>query len=179
MGTTEHDSLEIRSAQTHELDAIVAFYYQLIDDLADKEESPRWEKEVWPTTEMLAEAIEAKTLTLAWEGSELVGAFILDRECPEGYEQAPWSIPSEQALTAHLVAVSTRHQGKGIGRALMQAAAESARTQGAKAIHLDVIDGNHPASELYLRTGFNWVKRVQLFYEDTGWETFDLYELVL
>lgn len=173
--------LSVRAALPEELDEILGFYYQLIDDLEGKSESPRWEKDVWPSREMLADAISEGTLFVGLLQDEIVGGVILNHECPDGYDTAPWRVAANEseAMTAHLVAVSTACQGSGVGRALMTAAAELCRNAGAKALRLDVIEGNRPAARLYEKVGFVHIAAVRLFYEDTGWENFDLYELPL
>lgn len=178
---TKAGTLTVRSARMEELDEILAFYYRLIDDLDGKAESPRWEKGVWPSREMLAGGIEAGTLYVGVLDGRVVGGMMLDHERPEGYDEAPWNVdaPVGAAMTAHLVAVSTSCQGNGVGSALMQAAADICRNAGAPAVRLDVIDGNRPAARLYERVGFQHIATTRLFYEDTGWENFDLYELAL
>lgn len=99
--------LSVRAALPEELDEILGFYYQLIDDLEGKAESPRWEKDVWPSREMLAKAIDAGTLFVGLLQDAVVGGMILDHERPDGYDTAPWQVKADEseAMTAHLVAV--------------------------------------------------------------------------
>lgn len=52
-------------------------------------------------------------------------------------------------------------------------------SQNIKAIRLDVLGGNIPASKLYESMGFKYIETLKLFYEDTGLTDFLLYELVL
>lgn len=181
MPSPDNATLTIRPATPDDLDATLAFYYQLIDDLDGKKESPRWEKDVWPSRPMLEEDIAAGSLHIALLDGEVVGGMVLDHARPDGYDTAPWNVPAGEgeAMVAHLVAVSARHQGKGIGTTLMRAAADICRDAGARALRLDVIDGNAPAARLYERVGFQHISHVQLYYEDTGWDDFDLYELEL
>lgn len=181
MPTPDNATLTIRPATPDDLDATLAFYYQLIDDLDGKKESPRWEKDVWPSRPMLEADIAAGSLHIALLDGEVVGGMVLDHARPDGYDAAPWNVPADEdeAMVAHLVAVSARHQGKGIGTTLMRTAADICRDAGARALRLDVIDGNAPAARLYERVGFQHISHVQLYYEDTGWDDFDLYELEL
>ena len=145
---TQAGVLSVRAALPEELDEILGFYYQLIDDLEGKAESPRWEKDVWPSRDMLAKAIDAGTLFVGLLQGAVVGGMILDHERPDGYDTAPWQVKADEgeAMTAHLVAVSTACQGGGVGSALMTAAAKLCREAGAKALRLDVIEGNRPAA---------------------------------
>jgi len=51
-----------------------------------------------------------------------------------------------------------------------------AKERGIKAIRLDVLEGNLPAEKTYTSVGFSFVETLQMFYEDTGWTNFKLYE---
>jgi len=46
-------------------------------------------------------------------------------------------------------------------------------------LRLDVLSGNLPAEKLYLGLGFYRVSGARMFYPDTGWTEFDLYEFDL
>ena len=56
---------------------------------------------------------------------------------------------------------------------------ESACENGIKAISLDVLDGNIPAERAYTKTGFVYCDTVKMFYEDTGWTQFKLFEYMV
>ena len=45
-----------------------------------------------------------------------------------------------------------------------------------KAIRLDVLKGNLPAEKLYTGLGFKYLHTLKMFYEDTGWTDYELYE---
>ena len=51
-----------------------------------------------------------------------------------------------------------------------------AADRGMKAIRLDVLEGNLPAEKLYQKVGFQYAGSLNIFYEDTGWADFNLYE---
>ena len=51
--------------------------------------------------------------------------------------------------------------------------------QECRAITLALLGGNLPAQRLYEGLGFAYMGTVPLFYEDTGWTDFLLYEYVL
>lgn len=58
----------------------------------------------------------------------------------------------------------------------MEIRIRQARETGQKAIRLDVIEDNLPAEKLYRKLGFQYITSHRLFYEDTGWYEFHLYE---
>ena len=76
--------------------------------------------------------------------------------------------------------VSTECRGKGIGAAMIDRIANDARSEGARAIELNVGDTN-PARHLYERSGFKQTRtgRVGPFAKRLGFKRFVYYELEL
>ena len=62
---------------------------------------------------------------------------------------------------------------------MVQFAIDAARENGQKVIRLDVLKGNVPAEKLYAERGFKYLHTLPMFYEDTGWTDYELYELRL
>lgn len=60
---------------------------------------------------------------------------------------------------------------------MVQYAIDTAAENGGKALRLDVLKGNLPANRLYESFGFQKLYTLNLFYPDTGWTDFELYEL--
>ncbi len=56
---------------------------------------------------------------------------------------------------------------------------DKGRSEGMKAIRLDVLKGNLPAEKLYSGLGFRYLHTLNMFYEDTGWTDYELYEYTL
>ncbi|MFI1162977.1 GNAT family N-acetyltransferase [Streptomyces sp. NPDC020801] len=68
-------------------------------------------------------------------------------------------LATELASNAHVrqirgLAVAEEARGRGVGRALLRAAVEEARRQGARRVSLRVLGHNTPARELYASEGF-------------------------
>ena len=57
------------------------------------------------------------------------------------------------------IGVLPSFRGCGVGRRLMQAAEDSVRLRGVEEITLEVIEGNSPASELYMSLGYSETKK--------------------
>jgi GNAT superfamily N-acetyltransferase len=77
----------------------------------------------------------------------------------------PWAIdlayftPVPKALYLHDMAVEPDHQGKGIGRALVEEAKNQSRAWPSQAVRLDAYDAAHGAGGFYARCGFLEVGR--------------------
>jgi ribosomal-protein-alanine N-acetyltransferase len=71
-----------------------------------------------------------------------------------------------------LLAVAPDHQGRGIGRMLLDEFVERARRAGATRVHLEVRDGN-PAIAMYRRAGFEPAGRRQKYYRGNDGRQFD------
>ena len=85
----------------------------------------------------------------------------------------------EQVVIVHAFGVSSRHQGKGLGSAMMRETIDRCRAAGDKAMRLDLIDLNRPAEKVYLKLGFVHCASVELYYEEVGWQFFHMFELAL
>lgn len=107
-----------------------------------------------------------------------MGCVILNSRYNEGYESVPWSrkYGAEEVSIPHALAVDPRIQGKGIGRILVHEMINLAKEQGMKAIRLDILGENQVAERLYTGCGFQFVQEKRMFYEDTGWTQYRMYE---
>ena len=71
-----------------------------------------------------------------------------------------------RAARLYSLAVAAQFAGRGIGRALVEAACETARQAGRSAVTLEVRTDNHRAAALYRRSGFAEAEKVDDYYED-------------
>jgi ribosomal protein S18 acetylase RimI-like enzyme len=70
--------------------------------------------------------------------------------CFEGYS----TFNARPLLNVHDIAVLERYRGQGVGRSLLMAAEEHARSRGCCKLTLEVLSGNAPALATYERFGF-------------------------
>ena len=80
------------------------------------------------------------------------------------------SVADESELL--LLAVMPDHQGKGIGRLLLEQFIDRARSDGSARVHLEVRDGN-PAISMYRAAGFEPVGRRRKYYRAADGRNFD------
>lgn len=173
--------MEIRKAQLQEYDKVRRFYYQLIDNMASLPYHPKWQKGIYPEDAYIMQSICAGELHIAVDSGNIIGAMIVNNQANPGYSAVQWPTGAVEADTAkiHALGVAVAYMRSGIGRMLVREAIRLSESAGRKAIRLDVIDGNEPAKRLYTGQGFRFVQRVNMYYEDTGWCDFDLYEYPL
>ena len=111
----------------------------------------------------------------------IVGAMVLNHQFNDAYNAVVWPVKAEKTEAAgiHALAVRPSCRKKGYAKRLVQFAIDYAANQQQKVIRLDVLKGNRNAEKLYLSMGFKYVHTLPMYYEDTGWTDFDLYEYPL
>ena len=173
--------MNIRQAAAEDVGAVLACYYDLIDRMRGSEYRPTWERDVYPTREGLLDAAGAGTLYLAEEAGQVLGAFVLNHIQAAGYERAAWQVeaPAERVAVLHLLGVHPLSRGRGVGRALLQKAADVSRAALDAAIRLDTLPHNLPARRLYEGFGFRYCGELSLTDPAAGTIPFSLYEYAL
>lgn len=170
--------LEIRLAKENEYEQVKAFYYSLIDAMQDAEYTPGWKKGVYPSDAYLMDSICQNELFIMTEDAQIFSAMIVNHEYNESYEKAKWPTDAkpEEMTVIHALGVHPDFTGKGMAKEMVAKVISLARQQGQKVIRLDVLGGNIPAERLYVHMGFHYVDTILMYYEDTGWTDYKLYE---
>lgn len=173
--------LTIRTATRDDSGSVKEFYDSLIDTMEDAAFRPGWEKDVYPTREYLNEAIENDELYIGQEEGEMAACMVVDHKYNDGYRDVPWSVEAADAelWVIHALGVHPAFSGRGIAKQMVQRVIELARENGIKTIRLDVLEGNLPAERAYTKMGFRYLDTIQMFYEDTGWTDFRVFEFVV
>lgn len=171
----------IKKANPEQYSAVRAFYHSLIDGIVDFPYSAGWKKDIYPAPEYLMESINNGNLYIAVEDEEIIAAMVLNHECNEGYNDFSWPTKAaEKEITViHALGVHPSQMGKGYAREMVRFAIETAKNNDQKVIRLDVLKGNLPAERLYTGLGFEYLHTLPMFYEDTGWTDYELYEYKL
>ena len=71
----------IRIGKIEELGKVKDFYDSLIEKMQEAEYKPGWKKDIYPTREMLREALEKGELYIGEEAGKTVSCMILNRTC--------------------------------------------------------------------------------------------------
>lgn len=174
-------TFRIRRAELSDFEEVISFYDRVIDDQKVLPYGPGWTKNVYPDHAMLKDKIASGAMFLGTDENEIISAMAVDSHVSEGYDLVPWSIPVQpgEAYEIHILAVRKEYGGRGIGRQMCSFAAEYAKSHGGRALHLDIVKGNLWAQKLYEKFGFRCVGEAELYYEDTGWHVFVMYEYPL
>lgn len=170
-----------QKAKPEDFPRIKQFYWNLIDEMHDQNDKIGWKKGIYPTDSFLQESLDREELFVLEEEGILCASVILNSDCNEGYTGVTWSMDCDvdEVLVPHALAVSPSQQGKGIGRYFMGKILELAKEKKKKTVRLDILGTNTAAEKLYTGCGFHFVQAKNMFYEDTGWTEYKMYERIL
>lgn len=171
----------VRIAESEEWKKVLALYETMIDAMQDMEYKPGWKKGIYPSEELVRNAIEKRELYIGILDGEFAAAMILNHNCADGYEKADWKIPAQvdEITVVHALGVAPAYQRQGLAKQMIEHAARAASKAGQKAIRLDVLAKNLPAKKFYETIGFRYCGMLELYYADTGLTEFYLYEMVV
>lgn len=173
--------MDLICASENDYEAIRDFYYELTDEMKDAEFKPGWEKDVYPTQKFLQESIRNKELYYTPEHSNIQACMIVNHKYNDGYKGVKWSVEAsdKELVVIHALGVLPRFSGKGIAKQLVQKVIDQAELQDIITIRLDVLEGNIPAEKAYTKMGFQYITTVKMFYEDTGWTNYKMFEYIV
>ena len=173
--------LAIRKALENEFERVKKFYNELIDAMQDAVYKPGWQKGIYPSDAYLLESICRGELYLGELEGRIVAAMIVNHESNEGYHGVQWETEAkeDEVSLIHALGVNPAFSRRGGASCMAQEVLSMARQSGQKAVRLDVLSGNVAAEKLYAGIGFQHITTVQMFYEDTGWTDFLLYEYLI
>ena len=152
-----------------ELEEIVAFYYDIIDHQDEKEFGADWTKDVYPSRQDFRTALENGEMHIGTAEGRIACGVILSGD-DDIYKDVLWptDVAPEEVGVMHLLAVHDDFAGRGFAKKLVAYSAD-----------VDVIKGNIPAEKLYLKCGFDFVTEQKIYYEDTGFADFRMFEMDL
>ena len=173
--------MQIRQAKSSEFISVRNFYWNLIEQMTGHKNAIGWKIGIYPSDEYLSESIRRNELYVLDSEDGYSACVIVNRFYNEGYNGCPWKVncTSNEILVLHALAVRPNVQGKGIGKLVVQDLIEMAKASGKKSVRLDILKGNIAAERLYTKMGFVYIQSKTMFYEDTGWTEYVMYELVL
>lgn len=171
----------IAKATMDQFQDVREFYYAVIDGIGDSQDSVGWKKDVYPSSEFLRDSIRNGELFVGVEDEAIIGAMVMNHQFNEEYKKCLWPTQADdtEVTIIHALAVHPLQKQKGNAKQLVQFAIDYARGNQQKVIRIDVLPRNRNAKKLYSSMGFQHVQTLRSFYEDIGWENFELYEYAL
>lgn len=180
-GTPSTHSLEVRLARPDEVDTVLAFYHEMIDVMVGTDFDILWKYDEHPSNDFIRTSVQNgyAFVGIADDGNMACGC-VIDHDPAPGYECAPWEVNADahEIGIVHSVATLPQYHRRGYAEALMREAIEKCRAQGMKSLQLDTFTTNDRAHGLYRKLGFREVGPQEVFYEDLGHVTLDMFEYV-
>lgn len=173
--------MELTHCTLKDLDRLSAFYYEVVEHLEHTTNYPLWSHD-YPGRESIRACIEAGDQFLCQDEHGTVLAAVVLNENPGGdYASGDWSreLSAGEYLIIHTFATSPAHAGQGIGKQALRACIDYAQSHSYKAIRLDVVPGNAPATHLYTKEGFQYAGTKDLKRDIPEIPVFELYERIL
>ena len=169
--------MEITKCELHEVEAVGAFYDQVVKNLCENINYPKWTYKVYPSVDFARAMTLAGEQYVCREGGEIVGAFVFNDDPQGEYENATWTTTLQRGQygVCHAVAIAPTLQGKGFGKQIVEFCIARAKQLGYKAIRLDVVPQNLPARKLYEKCGFRYVGDADL---NRGYEDIPIFSLL-
>lgn len=170
--------MQIQKCSKTEIEAAGAFYDRVVLWLDSHINYPKWIYKVYPSEASVRRMTETGDQYLCKEEGDIIGAFVLNTDPQGNYQKGSWKkdIPEGSYLILHSLAIDPAVQGKGIGSEVIRFCVKKAKSEGYKALRVDIVPENLPARKLYEKNGFTWAGDVDL---ERGLEeipVFSLYE---
>lgn len=173
--------MDIEVIKPDEYDDLHAFYFDVIDGFEGKAYHPCWKKDIYPSVEDLHKLIAKGEFYAGKDDGRIITAMAFNNEYDSHYDEFEWPTKAndKEIFVLHMLAVLPDYGRRGIAKRMVGFAIENAKSRNGKAIRLDVLKGNIPANNLYESMGFQKLHTVKMWYPDTGFAEFELYELAL
>lgn len=171
-----------RKATVEDMDAVMDFYTNMIDEMVGTEFDILWKHDEHPSHAFLRESVERGYMWLGIaEDGMIATALVIDHTRAPGYENVNWCVdaPLEQVGIVHSVATRPAYHGKGFASRLFKTAIEASRDEGLRALQLDTFVDNVRSHGLYDKLGFVNHGAWPIFYDDLGTVKLDMFEYVL
>lgn len=174
-------AVEISACSIDQFRQVQNLYWTMIDDMQSSPYKPGWQKHIYPSDVFLIRSLENRQLYMLKVNGNPAGAMVLNHESNDSYPTSCWQVKAkdEEVLLIHALGILPEYQNQGYARKMVEEAIRIAGQKGMKAIRIDVLEGNEPAAALYRNMGFTWRDTARMYYEDTGWTNFHLFELLI
>ena len=171
--------MRIQKCSEADIASTGAFYDRVVLWLDGHVNYPKWVYGVYPSEGSVRNATRTGTQFICLDGSRIIGAFVLNDDPQGDYQAGNWrqALPDGAYMVLHALAIDPDWQGRGMGSEIVRFCVERARSNGFKALRVDIVPDNHPARKLYEKNGFTHAGGVDLGRGIEKIPVFSLYEL--
>ena len=175
------EKVGIRKCSISDVARTAGFYDRVVLWLDAHVNYPRWEYQVYPGEQSVRKMAEAGAQYVCERGDAILGAFSLDADPQGTFRKGQWSreLAHGSYMVLHALAVDPEMRGRGLASEIIRFCADRARSEGCKALRVDVVPTNAPARRLFEKNGFTYAGDCDLELNIEGIPVFSLYELNL
>ncbi|GAA0743171.1 GNAT family N-acetyltransferase [Clostridium oceanicum] len=119
----------------------------------------QWDAD-YPDKKTLIEDIKKENLYVIMDKEECIAMICLNEDQSPEYKKLKWELNDENALVVHRLAINPIHQGKGLGKKIMEFVEEHGLSNGYKSVRLDTYCENEIAINFYEKCGYNIIGEV-------------------
>ncbi len=116
----------------------------------------QWDK-TYPSREILREDIKKEQMFIGLFEGEIVCAYVLNRECNNGYENGIWEYSHSSYSVIHRLCVAPKYQNMGIGSHTLKHIERQLKRLGIECVRLDCFISNPYARRMYEKNGYSIV----------------------
>lgn len=173
--------MQIRKCAEADIASTGAFYDRVVLWLDGHVNYPKWIYGVYPSMETVEASAKAGTQFICLDDNGIIGAFILNDDPDGNYQKGSWqqALPDGEYMVLHTLAIDPEYHRQGIGSEIIRFCVDRTRSNGYKALRVDIVPDNLPARKLYEKNGFTYAGDVDLERGIEGIPVFSLFELNL
>ena len=172
-------AMEIRKCREEDIARTGVFYDNVVKWLDGHVNYPRWICGIYPSEDTVRAMTEAGAQYICTQDGDVVGAFGLDDRPPDCFANGSWQrdLPDGSYMILHALAVDPAFQRRGAASEIVRFCTDRAKSEGYRAMRVDIIPDNVPARTLVEKHGFVYAGNVASGLEFAGIPEFSLYEL--
>ncbi|MDK2809153.1 MAG: hypothetical protein PWP24_1890 [Clostridiales bacterium] len=149
----------IRKAKWDDIDGVSQIFLHIIEEEENGNGSTGWKRNIYPTKETAAAALEKNDLFVMEEAGMIIAAMRLNQEQVPEYSMCQWEYPAEdnQVMVMHTLVVDPRAKRHGCGRMMVEFYENYAKEKHCPYLRIDTNEINMRARNMYKKFGFKEV----------------------
>ncbi|MDR3693345.1 GNAT family N-acetyltransferase [Mucilaginibacter sp.] len=155
--------MQIRLAELSDIPQIIQMIAEVVPAMIAAGNF-QWDS-TYPNAEVFEKDIALQQLWVAAIDDEIVGVSAITTDQSPEYAEVGWDL-NEPSIVTHRLAVSPKHQGKGIAAALLLKAEEVATNKGINALKIDTNTANHATQRLFPKLGYVFAGEIGLGFRE-------------